>query len=84
MKTGHVETQSPMHDRNGNTLKAGDIITATVANEGKPSGAKWEVLGIGIEPSTDMRICCIQEAEDGFIVCCYQSELMFFDKVETA
>ena len=34
--------------------KAGDIITATVANEGKPSGAKWEVLGIGIEPSTDV------------------------------
>lgn len=84
MKTGNVETQSPMRDRNGNALKAGDIIAATVANEGKPSGAKWEVLGIGIEPSTGMRICCIKEAEDGFIACCYQFELMLFEKVETA
>ena len=84
MKAGNVETQALMRDRKGNALKAGDIIAATVADGGNPAGAKWAVLGIGIEPSTGMRICCIKDAESDYIACCYQSELMFFEKVETA
>lgn len=86
MKSICAETQSCMRDRKGNALKAGDIIAETVADGGNPAGAKWAVLGIGIgiEPSTGMRVCCIKDAENGYIACCYQFELMFFEKVEAA
>ena len=69
-----------MKDTYGTTLKENDIIIQIVDDDNLPKGSEWVVLGFGIEPSTQRKVCIMKDNTKGYIMSAYQSELKYFRK----
>ena len=71
-----------MKDRLKRELSVGDIVEQVISDGELPKGSKWEILGVGIEPSSMKQVAVLKDQTKGYITSAYQFELNYFRKVE--